>query len=192
MYPSKNKMNTISKFFAIVGDIMARRVGIIIFVLATAVNMAIILINVVAFGTLGVFIVTIILSVIAVFLGMTPVVWAIIMLVKKVEPSRKNTGENIAMGVAYNTLNASVGVWLGGITIWAGIVARCVCDYCICAIYDDCRCLDTFVDLVDPRVVMSGVVIILAAVSVVYGIFAMSRLYKQRSDNDKGSGDTRT
>ena len=177
-------MNVFSKFFGLVGDIMASKVGILIFVFATLVNMAIIFINVVAFGSLGALITTVILSVAAATLGTTPVVWAIIMLIRKRLPLHKDTDESIATGVAYNTLNASMGVWLGAITIWASVIVQCICDYCTCVTYGDCKCVATLTEVVDVRVAMAGILVILSVVAIIYGTLAMVRLIKQKDAKD--------
>jgi len=132
--------------------------------------MSLIAVNIIAFGTLTAVVKTIILSAVAVCLGTTPVVIAAIWMLKR---KRHNDGQalqgakksNPATLIAYNLVTVCVGLWLGGITIWASIVAGSRVS---------------LADIADIRVAMTGVVIILALASVVYGIIALRAISKYK------------
>jgi len=156
-------MKVVKIFFNHITAIMSSRLGIFIFVLSTVVNMALIAVNIIAFGTITAVIKTIILSAVAVCLGTTPVVIAVIWMLRRKEIGQAidTKRSNPATLIAYNLVTICVGLWLGGITIWASIVA------------DDRISL---ADIADIRVAMTGVVIILALSSVVYGIIALKAI----------------
>jgi len=143
---------------------MSSRLGIFIFVLSTVVNMSLIAVNIIAFGTLTAIVKTIILSAVAVCLGTTPVVIAVIWMLRRKESGQASFDtkrSNPATLIAYNLVTVCVGLWLGGITIWASIVA-------------DNRV--SLADIADIRVAMTGVVIILALSSVVYGVISLKAM----------------
>jgi len=157
-------MNLLKTFFTHITAIMSSRLGIFIFVLSTVVNMSLIAVNVVAFGTLTAVIKTIILSAAAVCLGSTPVVIAVIWMLRRKNSNGQAHSEkksNPATLIAYNLVTVCVGLWLGGITIWASIVAGNRVS---------------LADIADIRVAMTGVVVILALASVVYGFIALKTI----------------
>jgi len=158
-------MTTIKTFFNHIGTIMSSRLGVFIFVLSTVINMSLIAVNIIAFGTLTATIKTIVLSAVAVILGTTPVIIAIVWMLKKNKdgqaPKQNQPKANIATAIAYNIVTVCVGFWLGGITFWASIVAGNRV---------------ALADIADIRVAMTGVVVILALASVVYGVISLRTL----------------
>ena len=132
----------------------------LIFVLTTVINMAIILTNVIAFGSVTAFVITVILTVVSIGIGAIPVVIVAILILNKsnyldVVSKQKQSGRPAI--VAFHLLAVGIGVFFGVMMFAANIVAGG----------------RGLVEIIDIRFIMIGIISITAVAVVVYGVLAM-------------------